>query len=469
LQIFKSGTKVFFAKSFNSVIEFAAIIYFASALSPEIIGTFFLFQALLRIISIFADLGVDDGIEKRMSEGEDIPYHLSAGLLLKAISLSTVCLIVLVLGGLIDTYLGARLAVFLVLGIVLYQAHSTAIKVLNGEHRVGETAILRLMQKSTWFAGGSLLILEGYGLNGLVYSLLAGYLFSSILGWARVSTELRKPSIAHIQSIIDYSKYQIISRIGGKVYSWVDILVIGYFLSQAAVGQYEIAWRIASVVVLFSTSLSASILPKVSHWYKNGETEQIEKILPTMITFSMVPVIPAFFGTLLYSQEVLHYLFGPEYTSVWFILIVLMSYKPIQAIQSVIGPALLGIDKPDLAVRATVVSVFTNLVLNVLLVWQFGLIGAASATVVASIVSDGLMYRYLSQYVSVTLEIKMIAWSIFSSTTMVLVLLALNTFVHIQDIQTLLLAVLTGTAVYTATMVAYTPFKTHLTQTYLNI
>lgn len=66
-----------------------------------------------------------------------------------------------------------------------------------------------------------------------------------------------------------------------------------------------------------------------------------------------------------------------------------------EAGQVVFGRSLQAVNRPDLAARATIVGVALNLVLNVVLVWEFGITGAAVATMVASLVS-GLLLHYLS-------------------------------------------------------------------------
>lgn len=75
------------------------------------------------------------------------------------------------------------------------------------------------------------------------------------------------------------------------------------------------------------------------------------------------------------------------------------------AYQSQFATALDGINRPDLTFRVNAVFFGGNLGLNVLLVWQFGWIGAAVATALSTAASLGLAYRYLTSLVVVSLPI----------------------------------------------------------------
>lgn len=462
MNILKSGIKIFIADTLDKILGFVAIIYFAQVLGPTKLGIFFLFQTLVGILSIFADLGIDDAVEKRLSEGNEKAKHLGAGILLKIATTTTICVGILIFKQKINEYLSLPLAFLLVIAIVVRQGNSTVTKILNGEERVGETAILKATYKTIWFGLGGLLLLNGFGVKGLVYSLLIGYSASFIFGLYKISTDMEYPSFEQIVSITRYSKYQFVSRAGGEVFNWMDLFLIGIFLTQTAVGQYEIAWRVTIIVILLSNSISTALFPKVSKWFEQGDIEKIEDKLPKLATISVVLVIPAFFGTVLYSKEILLYIFGQEYASAWVVLIILMVYKPFQAIQAIFGRSLLAIDKPGLAARATIVSVLLNIILNIFLIISFGLIGAALATVVSSLVSDSLHYRYLSRYINITIEIYKILWILVASIVMSIFLIGVNNNLVIDDAITLSLAVATGVLLYFGILILYGPIRKDL-------
>ncbi len=324
-----------------------------------------------------------------------------------------------------------------------------SMEVLKGELRVGETAIIGFIRQGTWFTVAWVLVNNGFGAVGLIYGLLSGLVVMLLIGWYKLTVPLRWPSREQITSLVDYGKYNVISSIGGYFYNWMDVVIIGVFLTQSDVGAYELAWRVTSISILFSGAISTTIFPQVSKWDAIGSKERIEDLIPSVLTPSLVLVIPAFFGTLLFSQEILGLIFGAEYVKAWLVLILLMGDKVFQAVQAIIGRSLQAIDKPDLAARATVVSLVLNAVLNVMLIIEFGIIGAALATVISSLVNDGLHFFYLRKFIRIRLPTREIIECFGASLGMAGVLYILTQLYHVDSLLKLISVIILGVILYT--------------------
>ncbi|MCO8267472.1 oligosaccharide flippase family protein, partial [Haloferax sp. AB510] len=340
MSIAKSSSKLFAAKLSGAAIQFLGIAFFARQMGSSAIGTFFLFQALIGMFSIPTDLGLRGAVEKRISEGKFQGEFLASAIVLKIVAGVVISLLILLFESYINGYLGEKLAILLVFALLLQKISQLSIVTLKGELRVGETALIEFTRQAVWVGMGAALVLQGFGVVGLIYSLLCGYVIELVWGWSKVSVKLRVPSRAHIYSITDYSKYNVISSVGGYVYSWMDIAIIGLFLTQSHVAAYEIAWRVANVVILFSRAIANALFPQVSEWHSQGADKQIEELIPNILTSSLIFVIPSFFGTLLLSDQILGIVFGPEYVFAGIVLIILMFDQVTEAVQVVFGHSL---------------------------------------------------------------------------------------------------------------------------------
>jgi len=419
----------------------------------------------LGISSLLADFGLRGAVEKRISEGEAQGAFLSSAVLLKLVPVAVIVLIILALQPQLNSYLGAPFAVFLAVAVVLQEIAQLSVVVLKGELRVGETAVLRLLRHSTWVVLGAILVDRGFGAEGLIYGLLAGLCVVVGLGWYKTSTSPSWPSVPYARSLLSYGKFNAISAGGGYVYSWMDVALIGFFLTQTDVGAYEVAWRVSAVAILFSRAIATSIFPQISEWDAAGATARIEDLIPEMIVPSLILVVPAFFGALVLSTELLAFLFGPEFTIAALALIVLMLDKITEGVQLVLGRALQAVDRPDLAAKATVVAVALNLVLNVVLIQQFGITGAAVATTVASLVGGVLLHGYyLSQMVTVRIPYRDIGGCIFAGGGMALVVFGVSEWIEVSGVVDLVGIVLFGGVVYTALVVLNPRLRAKLTE-----
>lgn len=450
MDIARSSLKLFLAQVTGAAIGFFGITYFARELGPSLIGIFFLFEALLGILAIPADFGLRGAVEKRISQGESPDVFLGSAVALKLVPLTVIILAILLLRPFINRYLGAELAIFLVVAIVLQEIAKLSIVVLKGELRVGETAVLGVARQTTWFVVGGILVAEGFGALALIYGLLAGLGMMLIWGWYKSSVSPSWPSQEHALSLFDYGKYNAVSAIGGYFYSWMDVAIIGLFLTQAHVGSYEVAWRVTAISILFSSAISTTIFPQISAWEVAGAKERIEELLPTVLLPSLLLVIPAFFGTLLFSRQILRLVFGAEYVGAWLVLILLMGDKVFQAIQLIIGRSLQAINKPGLAARATLISVASNIVLNVAFVLEFGILGAAIATVISSLTNDALHYIYLRRYIRVKFPKQEVFECLLASMGMVVSLFTFTRFSNMNNLMELAFIISSGVIIYSS-------------------
>jgi O-antigen/teichoic acid export membrane protein len=452
VNIIKSSTKLFTSNGLRAVISFLALIYFTKNLPSSALGSFFLFQASLGILSIPADFGLLGAIEKRISEDNSPEQVLTTALLLKLIPLSIVSILIILFQNNINEYLEVELAGWLVIGLFLLSLKELMIKVLRGEMRVGETASLQFIDKFLWAAIGIILVLNGYGTEALVYGLLTGHAFVFLIGMYKRSTNFGLPSWEKAQSLYNYAKYNVISSTGSYVYNWMDVAMLGFFVSPSLISAYEVAWRVSSLLLMFSRSIATSLFPQISSWEIDGKYDEIESILPKTLFFTLLFVIPGFFGISILSKQILTIIFTPEYAVAWVALIILSAERLFHSIHMILGRTLNGINRPNLAARATVASLLINLVLNAVLISQFGIIGAALATSISFIVNAYLHAKYLSNYIDISVDRDNMSWLLFSSVLMSFVVLVIAVFISVDTLTILLLYVLIGAITFSLVM-----------------
>ncbi|ADE05104.1 flippase [Haloferax volcanii] len=459
MDLARSSIKLFIANIFGAGLQFLGITFFARELGASQMGVFFLFQALLGIVAIPADFGLRGAVEKRISEGIQPGEYLSSAIILKLIPISLIILSIVVFEQRINGYLGGDFAVYLALAIILQETAQLAVSVLKGELRVGETAELNIIRRITWVGGGFLLVSSGLDAEALIYSLLAGMVVTLAWGLSKISTSLKKPSFKNARSLFNYSKYSVVSSIGGYFYSWMDVAIIGIFLTQSHVGAYETAWRVTAITMLFSQAVASTIFPQVSQWSSKNEQQQIESVISNSITPSMLLVIPAFFGILVFSDEIMGIVFGSEFTIASYVLIILAGEKILQSVHVIIGRSLQALNQPGLAARATVISVVLNLILNVILILSFGIVGAAVATALSFAVNTVLHAHYLSSFVSIKFQYSQIGWCTVSSLIMAGVLFGFKTLVGVNSLIQLFIGIFFGMLVYTTITLLYQPIR----------
>jgi O-antigen/teichoic acid export membrane protein len=457
MDISRSAIKLFIANIGGAIIQFAGIAYFAREIGPAELGIFFLFQAIVGIISIPSDFGIKGALEKRISEGHGQSAFLSSSILLKLGLSIIVSAAVLLLSSYLNSYIGADIAVFIPIAIISQEMAELFIGGLKGELRVGETAILNLSQQAIWvLVSLSLISMES---KGLIIGYISSFVFIMVISFLKMNVSLGMPSYSKSVSLLNFGKFNLISSVGGYVYSWMDIAIIGFFLTQSHVGTYEVAWRVTGVVVLLSRSLAGALFPQISHWDSNKDVSSIERSLKSAIFPSIVVAVPSLFGSLVFGDDVLTHVFGQEYAGAALVLSILMLEKVIQSVYLLLNRFLQGIDMPELSAYATIGSLITNICLNLLLIPLYGIVGAAIATTAASCMNGLLHYYYLSNTISVTVEYDKVAWTILSSIVMFAFAKSIASVVVISNLPQLLFVIILSSAVYAITMLIYQPIR----------
>lgn len=444
----RSTFKLFLSKSGNAIVYFLGIAYFARRLTPDQMGSFFLFLAVLGLVSIPANLGIRGALEKRLSEGSHLRKTFSSAFAIKLLTLSVVAIGILVLRGPINQYFGARLAHLLAIGIVLREFAFFYIYALRGQFRVPETATIRFVIRLLWIASGAILVRMGYGPQGPAIGVLIGSSAGLALAYFKTDVSVGRPSLTHVKSLLAYSKYDTVTSVGGRFYQWVDIAIIGFLLSQRHVSAYEVAWQITLLVLLLSKSISLSIFPQVSQWDAESATQNIKSTISQAIGIVIFISIPATVGTGLYAADILRFVFGSEYTFVATVLVVLMFEKLVQSVNDIIEVSVRAIDRPNLAAKATVIAMGLNLLLNPILILWIGVVGAAIATAITGLVNTALHAMYLSRYVSIDVPYRLTGWYVLSSGIMGGVLALTRHVVPVTNIVVLLAEIGLGVAVY---------------------
>ncbi|MEF8824983.1 MAG: flippase [Halapricum sp.] len=462
MNIAKASSKLFGASSFNTVVGFAGVTFFARELGAGQMGVFFLFEAVLGVLSLVADFGIRGAVEKRISEGQPAGEVFSTALVMKTVPMAAIIVAVILLREPINGYVGAEVAFLLLIGIVLQELAETQQMVLSGEQRVGEMALPDTARQIGWVGVGALLVLQGYGITGLIYGLFMGYGVMFVWSWYRSASSLGRPSVDRGRSLLDFSKYHVVSKTQGYVYSWMDVAIIGFFLTPTAVGAYEIAWRVTEAVLILSNSVAVAVLPKISEWHAEGLTDRIGGLVSDATVPSLILVIPALGGTVVLSREILTFVFGPEFAVAALVLVILSGEKIVQAIYRLFHRSLHGIDRPDLAARTIVVTLAVNLVLNFLLVGPLGIEGIAVATTVSFALGAFLHWRYFTRYVQVYLPVRELGWCVASAAAMALAVGGLERVVAVDSIAVLLVLIAVGAAVYLFSLATYPPLRSRL-------
>ena len=448
MDITRSSLQLFLANIGTAALSFIGLTVFARALTPAQLGAFFLFEAIVSVASLVTDFGLASAVEKRISEGRYARDVLATGLVMKTVFVIVASGAILLLRGPISEYIGLNVALLLVIALAFGELGDLMEATLRGELRVGSTAAVTFSKQLLWVGAGTALIAVGIGEWALFYALVIGLAVRAVFGVLRRSTPIGRPSRAYVSNLFDFGKYDLVNTVGWNVFNWMDILIIGWLSTQAAVGAYEVAWRVSMLTLLFSRALKFTVMPQVSAWDIEEAPDRIEGLIRNLITPSLLFIIPSVFGVFLLGHRILDLVFGPEYAIAWLALVILTGGKLVDGVVGLVDRCLSGIDRPDLSARATAVTIGLNVGLNLVLIPSLGIVGAAVATTTAYGVGGVISVFYLSSFLTIQFPYWEVGWCVLAAVIMALAIAGVQRAVVITTIPRLIFVVLLGTAVY---------------------
>lgn len=447
MNISRSVLSVFSSQVVSNVLGILAFVIFANLLSGSEFGIFVLFLAVSQATSALLDLGFDGALEKRISEGDK--SVLGTVLALKIGLTFLTSSIIMFFRTSINAYLGGPYALYIIPALVSIQFGRTFMNTLLGELKISFAMSLHILRYVIHLCLGYFLIFRGFGASAPILSFTFAWTIVVLAAFPRLSTRITLPTRDAFWSLFSFAKYNFVpSVLSQRANNWMDILIIGFFLSQIHVAAYEAAWRISMAAMLASTSIAKTIFPQISVWDEEGKQSNIQALIPTALSGSILFIIPAVAGGLLLGNEMLSFLFGREYAIAADALVVLFVGKLFQSANAVLGRILLGTDRVRFMSIAAMIFILANIAMNIVLIWSFGLIGAAVATSLAMGVNAGLLWYYSSRFFVVKFDNRLIISSVAASFGMSVILYLLLETIPVDSLPKLLAIISTGAIIF---------------------
>lgn len=168
-----------------------------------------------------------------------------------------------------------------------------------------------------------------------------------------------------------------------QINRYADVLLLGVLAASADVGVYRVAAQGALLVSLGLTTLDMVVGPFAARMHVEDERHKLQKLARRTAQAALAFAVPAMVLFVMFGEWLLVTLFGDEFQSAYWALVVLASGQLVNAGFGPTGMLLNMTGHEREVTRAAAVAAGLNVVLNLLLIPPFGVIGAAVATTVS--------------------------------------------------------------------------------------
>ena len=183
-----------------------------------------------------------------------------------------------------------------------------------------------------------------------------------------------------------------ITTIAVAFYVNVSVALLGFIQGNEEVGYYNAAYRIKDVMVSIVTSLGAVLLPRLSYYIENNMWDKFNDILSKSTQFIFILSLPLVVFCILFAKPSVLILAGSAYSGSIVPLQVLALIIFIVGLSNLTGiQMLIPLKKEKYLCYSVVIAAVINMVLNLILIPEYGAIGAAVSVMVAE--SSILIYQ----------------------------------------------------------------------------
>ena len=283
------------------------------------------------------------------------------------------------------------------------------------------SALIAVVGLGVLYMGGNLVNLFQANVAVLAVSVIGWWFFAHIV-FPRLKIKFWV-NWTLFKKTIDYGLWQTLTGLGGMISNSVFKIIIGIFLSPAAVGYYNIPVTICSKIHGGLSSIGRVSFPLISYLQGRNDKSRIYKYFTNGSWIIGLLAVGAYLPLILFSNSFLKLWIGPEFAGKsgnLFVLVVFASLFLSTGIMRYMFVA--GVAMVKWNALAAWIPAALGLLLNVILLPKYGLIGAGfaylsccvSTIIVAAIVKNRFFSdKRWAEYLYYTYAPAAIAVSIF--------------------------------------------------------
>lgn len=242
-------------------------------------------------------------------------------------------------------------------------------------------------------------LLAGASVVGVSLAYVAGYVVVAIaaLWFLLVKTPIRQAERGTElrREILSFSAPLMVVATVNIFFSNVDTFLLGYFTTTGDVGVYNAIYPLASLLTITLTAFGFIFMPAVSEYEAENKISGLRHAYQTLSKWVFALTLPLFLLFVTYPERVIRLTFGSGYTDGGLALSVLVVGFFFHAVGGPAGNILTASGRTRFIMLTNLIVLSVNVVLNVILIPQYSIVGAAAATVAGYVLMNGLYISLL--------------------------------------------------------------------------
>lgn len=254
-------------------------------------------------------------------------------------------------------------------------------KYLNGAIAITTSIVVALVNVTV--------LMLGYGLVELVASTTAirlaafvGYRLNAYRVFPALRISYKNFKLARLREVTGFSAFMLLLDLANKLNYSTDTIVIGAFLSTAAVAIWAVANRLIDVTQRLTDQLNGALFMVVVDSATSGDSQRLRLVLLQGTRLSLAMVIPVAAGLALLANPLVLAWVGPDFLASVPVIHILAAVVIFRVGNASATTLLKGAGDHRLLAYSNVFIALANVGLSVVLVRTHGIVGVAWGTLI---------------------------------------------------------------------------------------
>lgn len=400
---------------FNIVVNFALLPVFIHSLGDEVYGLWVFvasFSVVRGFLQVF-DLGIQSAVVKYVAEhnsnrntsgiGEVFSVAFIVYSVIGIVVASGLLLVMLTRGievfGIPPTQIATARSLFLIFALqtLIDFVGLSVTGLIEGLQRFDITRGYNIVRLIVFSICSLLFLSFGAGVYALAFATLLseGVRLAACSYWAkrlvptlRVSFGFSRQTIGSMTSL---SGKVFLFVLVNTVYEQMDRLIIAVLLTTTLLTDYDISFRIHTLVFAMTTIISPFMVSAASHLNAQGDREGLRHLLKRVTLYTGVFTVPVALLVIALVEPLTMLWIGPDYLHTTTTTRLFVSYLLFTFLLRAGQNMLIGINRLEMVLPVFALGVVVNLLISVVAASRFGVMGVVLGTVAGNLVV-GLPY-----------------------------------------------------------------------------
>ena len=422
-RIAKNSLVLLASNIISKILGFFYVMYIARYLGAEGFGILSFALAFTGIFSVFSDLGLGSLTIREVARDKSL-----AGKYFGNITVIKIILVIITFGLITITInlLGypkqtVKVVYFLALSVILSSFSNIFNSIFQAYEKMEYQSLGQILSSALMLSGALFAISHGLDVIGfasiyfLVSAVALGYSFA-VYTWKfslpklEIDWNFWKPTI---KEALPFFLSAVVDIIAFKI----DIIMLSMMKGDMVVGWYSAAYRLIEALMFIPATFAGAIYPVLSNFYVSSQ-ESLKLIYKKSFKYLFIVGLPIAVGTTILAHKIILFIYKSSFTHSIIALQILIWTIPIIFLSYMFGTMLASVNKQFLALKINFLCMILNITINLILIPRYSYVGASIATVITTLLSFILFFRFLSKFIYKIQIHKYILKPIMASTIM---------------------------------------------------